>query len=98
MDFVRALVLRLLARNRPCPLGKIELGPFHSGNFVTPLKRKEEQLSERAEWPVTLIAGGPKPPHFVITQHAIAGDFLRRQPHAGDWGSSHAVFFDRPIE
>src|SRR5262249_43694447 len=57
----RAVVLHLVSRQRPGFLIKAEFRRLHSPNFIAALRRKQEQLGERPEWPIDGFACSPEP-------------------------------------
>jgi uncharacterized protein YjbI with pentapeptide repeats len=61
VHLMRAVVLHLVSRQRPGFLSKVEFRPLHAPNFVAALRRKQEQLGERPEWPLDGFARPPEP-------------------------------------
>ena len=95
---MRAVVLHLVSRQRPGFLIKAEFRPLHAPNFIAALRRKQEQLGERPEWPIDGFACPPEPAYLIIGQRAIAGPLFRWRLHARDRRGGQAVFFHGPIE
>jgi hypothetical protein len=59
MNNVPVVVLGLLAGDRPDALIQVEFRPHHCRDFISPLRRQQKELYQRAERPTHLIGRRP---------------------------------------
>jgi hypothetical protein len=63
-------------------LRTIELLPLQTGNFFAPLSSERQKLNDAPVGPRDFSGGQDNVGEFVVVQHSVASDFLRRQWHA----------------
>jgi hypothetical protein len=92
---MRAIGLRLFARQCPKPLRPVELAPGHFADFGTALacnQHEPEGTPEDSEGAASLPNGAD----FQIGQDAIALDFLGRPFHGRGWGCFDQLLINGP--
>jgi hypothetical protein len=71
MDSVRLTVLGVLTRHDPEAIGRIEVVPAHTPNFIAALARKGQEPDDCSKWIAHLLGCGEHRRELLVAQGAM---------------------------
>jgi hypothetical protein len=96
MHLMRAIIFGPATRDGPNLFIEVEFRPFHSTDFIAPLRGEKKQFGEWTKRPTNRVARGPKPAQLILRKYAIAGSLFCRWSHADKWGRREGGPFPPP--
>ena len=75
-DFVRHAVLGALGWQGPKPPGKVDFGPSHSADLVSPGAGQDQHFDDRPEWIADTVRSAPDQRQLVISSKLCRASFL----------------------